>query len=113
MKAISVHQPFASLIASGEKTIETRKWRTSYLGELLIVSTQRKCELYPDLPVGTALCIVDLIGCRKMEKQDEEWACCQYYKGAYAWILTDVRRVAPFPVRGKQGFYEVELPNFL
>ena len=34
MKALSVHQPFAGLIASGEKTIETRRWPTSYRGDL-------------------------------------------------------------------------------
>lgn len=30
VKALSVKEPWASLIASGQKTIETRRWRTSY-----------------------------------------------------------------------------------
>lgn len=36
MKAITVIQPWASLLAVGEKRIETRSWRTNYRGEILI-----------------------------------------------------------------------------
>jgi len=37
MKALSVKQPWANKIASGEKTIEVRTWYTHYRGPLLIV----------------------------------------------------------------------------
>lgn len=36
MKAITIFQPFASLIATGAKRIETRGWPTKYRGELAI-----------------------------------------------------------------------------
>jgi len=36
MKALSVIQPWATLIASGVKTIETRSWPTPYRGPLAI-----------------------------------------------------------------------------
>lgn len=36
MKTISLLQPWASLIALGEKRIETRSWKTNYRGPLLI-----------------------------------------------------------------------------
>lgn len=36
MKALTVHQPWASLIALGHKRIETRSWSTSYRGPLAI-----------------------------------------------------------------------------
>jgi hypothetical protein len=36
MNALSVCQPFASLIISGEKRVENRRWSTSYRGPLLI-----------------------------------------------------------------------------
>ena len=36
MKAITILQPFATLIASGEKHFETRSWKTDYRGPLLI-----------------------------------------------------------------------------
>lgn len=36
MKAITIRQPWASLIALGEKKIETRSWQTKYRGPILI-----------------------------------------------------------------------------
>ncbi len=36
MKALSIKQPWAHYIASGQKTIETRTWETKYRGPLLI-----------------------------------------------------------------------------
>lgn len=36
MKVITIKQPWASLIVSGYKKIETRSWNTKYRGELLI-----------------------------------------------------------------------------
>ncbi len=36
MKVFTLHQPWASLIALGVKTIETRSWSTSYRGPLAI-----------------------------------------------------------------------------
>lgn len=41
MKALSVKQPWANMIASGEKTIETRTWMTGYRGQVLIVSSKQ------------------------------------------------------------------------
>jgi len=36
IRALTIRQPWASLIAAGVKTIETRSWSTSYRGPLLI-----------------------------------------------------------------------------
>lgn len=41
-KAISLHQPWASLVALGLKNYETRSWGTSYRGNLLICSAKKK-----------------------------------------------------------------------
>lgn len=41
MKAISLHQPWASLIALGLKRVETRSWPTSYRGPLLVHAAKR------------------------------------------------------------------------
>lgn len=32
MKVLTIRQPWATLIALGEKQIETRSWRTAYRG---------------------------------------------------------------------------------
>ena len=39
MKAISLTQPWASLIAFGEKRWETRSWSTTYRGEIAIAAS--------------------------------------------------------------------------
>ncbi len=118
--ALSVRQPFASMIAGlcpgCVKTIETRTWGTDYRGRLLIVSS-----LKPDTPtlhwprgeypVGKALCIANLIACRPMTWRDCEAARCDLYYKAVSWVLADVRRIEPFPVRGRMGLYEVALPR--
>ncbi|MCR8633468.1 ASCH domain-containing protein [Paenibacillus radicis (ex Xue et al. 2023)] len=36
MKALTIHQPWATLIALGEKRFETRSWATKYRGPLAI-----------------------------------------------------------------------------
>lgn len=41
MKALSLWQPWASLIMLGEKEYETRSWYTSYRGTLLIHASKR------------------------------------------------------------------------
>lgn len=41
MRAISLWQPWASAIAAGVKTIETRSWATAYRGQLAIHAAKR------------------------------------------------------------------------
>ena len=95
------------MIASGEKTIETRTWATDYRGELLIVSSKTpKIE-----PAGYALAVARLVDCRPMTERDQIAACCSIYPGAYAWVLEEVRRLDPFPVRGHLGLYDIEVPD--
>lgn len=107
MKALSIKQPWANLIASGDKTIETRLWATDYRGPLLIVSSKT-----PNIhPAGYALAVAELIDCRPMTTADEVAARCGRYPGAYSWVLTKIRRIPIFPVRGKLGIYDVETPG--
>ena len=40
--AISLHQPWATLIARGHKEYETRSWYTNYRGPLLICAAQKR-----------------------------------------------------------------------
>ena len=111
IKALSVHQPWASMIALGPKTIESRTWYTYYRGELLICSTKKINDNYRRLPYGQALCIVNLIECRPMKKSDEPLACCPCLKNLWSWVLRDVRKIEPFPVIGRQGLFNYQLPK--
>lgn len=106
-KAVSLKQPWANMIASGQKTIETRKWPTDYRGPLLVVSSKT-----PDIPpAGYAVALATLVDCRPMTRADEASAGCALYRGAYAWVLRDVRRLRPFPVRGRLGIYDVSVED--
>lgn len=107
MRAISINNPWATLIAKGEKTLEIRSWQTAFRGDILIVSTQRK---YADYPRGAALCIVRLAGVREFVPADAAAAHIAYQLGYFAWVLSDVRPITPFPVKGQQGFYNVIYP---
>lgn len=106
MKAISVRQPWASMIAQGSKTIETRIWPTKYRGDLLIVSSKK--PKIDNLPAGQALCIVELTDCQPMQVADEPLARCKWYKGAWTWVIGDVRPVEPFAVQGTLSIYEID-----
>jgi len=114
MKALSIRQPWASMIASGKKTIETRTWARDYRGDILIVAGLALAggyniprKLLNDLPRGQAIAIARLVDCRPMTRADEKAACCEIYNGAFAWVLEDIRRINPFPVKGKLGLFEV------
>lgn len=103
MKALSIREPWISLIASGKKTIETRTWSTKYRGPLLLVGSKKPNGIYS----GLAACIVYLKDCRPMTKEDEAEACCEIYENAYSWILGDLQRVVHIKIQGRLGLYEV------
>lgn len=72
MKALTLHQPWASLVAVGAKTIETRSWSTSYRGPLAIHAARR--------PMGDA-------------EHSLWWECIAALKGvsdrAGVWAMSD------------------------
>jgi len=107
MKAISIKQPWATLIADGKKTVEVRTWSTKYRGDLLIVSSQKPAIK----PAGCAVAVAELAECRPMSQGDAMAACCEVRPGAFAWVLKNVRRLDPFPLKGRLGIYEVEVPS--
>ncbi len=138
MKALTLTQPWGSLVALGEKRIETRSWSTKYTGLLAIhaakgypkwaketalnepfrsslrVSHANYC--YPELSVGHVLCIVNLMGCRRTEDirhqlTEKELAFGDYSNGRFAWFLTIVQLYGkPIPAVGHLGLWEWEQP---
>ena len=104
MKAISVKDPFASMILLGKKTIETRTWKTNYRGDIVICASKK-----PVSPIsGFAVCIVNLIDCRPMVPDDEKEACCGIYPGAWSWVLANIRRIEQFSVKGQLGLFNID-----
>jgi hypothetical protein len=107
VKALSVRQPWANLIAQGRKTVETRTWPTAYRGDLVICSS-KKPLIYR---AGVALCVVELYAVVPMGREHEAEACCELYPGAWAWKLRNLRPLKPFPVRGQLRIFDLTVPR--
>jgi hypothetical protein len=106
MKAVSIKQPWASLIAAGVKTLEIRQWPTEHRGPLLIVSSRR--PVLEGHRHGEALCIVDVVDCRRMTREDPPFACIpDFYFDHYAWVLKNVKLIEAFSVMGQLRLFDV------
>lgn len=127
MKALVVRQPYASLIAGGWKTIETRTWKTDYRGPLAICAGKKlmipshpvwDIEFVRDwrdqnlMPMGCIVAVAMLVNIRSMRdtKVEERRACCPWIEGTYSWVLRDVIATELIPVRGRLGLFEI--PEF-
>lgn len=133
MKALTLWQPWASLIAWGEKQYETRSWPTPYRGLLAIHAglnddTQellrlnsfyreaffRGRRLSTPVPKGAVLCLVNLVDCvptAGLSITQKEQNFGDYSSGRFAWKLELVEVFpAPIPAKGKQGLWEWEKP---
>ena len=108
MKAISIRNPYAYFIQIGEKTVECRTWQTNYRGDLLICSSAN--PKIKNTICGHALCVARLDSIEPFNKSHIKAACIDGMPEGknYAWHLTDVRLIKPFPVKGKLNFFEVE-----
>lgn len=135
IRCISLWQPWASLVAIGAKTIETRHWATSYRGPLAIhaalstkgfdghgsdagaiaeVLREAGYNHVKDSPRGAILCVVDLTDCltteeivRSARANSYEQHFGNYEPNRFGWILENARRCKPAPFKGKQGFFSV------
>ena len=52
VKALTIHQPWAELIARGDKTFETRSWQTHHRGVILIHASKEPVLEDFTLPFG-------------------------------------------------------------
>lgn len=95
MRAITLWQPWASLVAIGHKRIETRSWSTRYRGPILIHAAKRYPPVHSvpgfgiynqtdgvrmlrssdgrwfDLPLGAVVAVADLDACAPMVDADK------------------------------------------
>jgi hypothetical protein len=116
MKALSVKQPWASLIMSGRKTLEIRGVAIKYRGPLAICSSQLPdkeavARLDCSGPLGVFLGTVEVVGCRPFTVADERQALCGVdpTRKLFAWELADPQKLRiPPPVKGALGLYDLE-----
>jgi hypothetical protein len=134
MKAISLWQPWASLWCSRRKVHETRHWRCSHRGWLLVHAAKRfekDFELnHPlrlilddefgghwtrDLSTGALIGMVNVVDCQPTQAligdaaaSDDDRECGDFAPGRFAWKRDEFRRFdQPIPYRGAQGFFNV------
>jgi len=110
--ALTLWQPWASLVALGVKRYETRSWRTSYRGRLAIHAAKRLVPVegyagaliaarlgeaglrLDSLPLGAVVATCTLVDCYPVESlwgelvdMGDEWAFGDWRIGRYAWRL--------------------------
>lgn len=133
MKAISLWQPWASLVVHGEKRIETRAWAPpkSLVGKRIAIHAAKLTRfdalmsqppfiglIDAELPHGAIVGTVKLSSCIRMtptnivdfaRRKPLEVQLGDWQPGRYAWVLRDPRPFAePVPWRGSQGFFNVD-----
>lgn len=135
MKALSLFQPWATLVAAGIKRIDTRCWRTGYRGVVAIYALDKFPEgtalkLYEmpsvrealyrrgihslkAVPLGAVIGTVELVECVRTEDllpllptRREEFLG-DFSPGRWAWIFRGaVRFPAPVKAAGRTGLWE-------
>jgi hypothetical protein len=121
-KALSVRQPWASLIVCGLKSIEVRSWSTSYRGRLYIHAAKSLDEMAMNRfqleapPTGALLGTVELVKIEPFtaemweELADRHLDNGPFRQVLYAWYLEDARPLPePIVYRGDRSLFPVVL----
>lgn len=114
IKAISIVAPSGQKIASGEKTLEIRRWLPDLHEneDLLIVENKRFLNKdFPADPDGYARAIVRIGKIRPFMRDDMKAACAtSYEEGWLAWEIVDARPLAkPFKAMAARKIYELDI----
>ncbi|HXO26303.1 MAG TPA: ASCH domain-containing protein [Thermoanaerobaculia bacterium] len=120
--ALTVRQPWASLIIWGLKGVEIRSWSTDLRGTLVIHASKtvddaamRRFHLQ-SLPTGSVLGAVSLVDVEALtsrrwgELAVDHLDLGSFTPGLYAWHLAEPRALDdPLPWRGERGLFELKL----
>ena len=125
MKALTIKEPWASLIIEGYKKYEFRSWKTNYRGKILIhagMSIEKEMlERFKnydiDVQKGMIIGEAELVDCIKvtLEFQNELMKIDKTVYGRsnhaedYAWKLENVVKYdKPIPAKGQLGLWNYE-----
>jgi len=127
MKALSILEPWASLIKEKVKYVETRSWKTNYRGELYIHASLKK-ENKKDKVINELLNLLrnkefnyghiiakcKLVDCiymddeyiKNIKENKTEYMCGEYSVGRYAWVIEDIEMLEiPIKVKGQLSIW--------
>ena len=117
MKALSVRQPWAWLIANNYKDIENRKWWTDFRGEFLVhtgktfdregyhwvkSNTEIQMPEIDEFPKGGIVGMAELIDC--VTHYNSRW-----FFGPYGFVIKNAKPLKFVPLRGRLQFFSVPL----
>ncbi|AXG66458.1 putative ASCH domain-containing protein [Dickeya phage vB_DsoM_JA33] len=117
MKALSVKQPWAWLLANGFKDIENRSWHTKIRGNVLIHASKGMTR--KEYAEAKELC--DKLGVRLPQFEDLDRGCIvgmmeifdsvdasdsPWYFGQVGFCVRKARPCNPIPMKGKLSFFE-------
>jgi hypothetical protein len=127
-KCLSLKQPYAELLVSGMKTIEVRKWKTKFRGQFLVHESKNidekackrlkidQAKIVTGAVVGKAsLYYVISYGSKNsfLRDKNKHFASSTYDKPKFGFLVYQAERFdTPVPIRGKLGFFNVELNGF-
>jgi hypothetical protein len=126
LKALSIRQPWAWLIANGHKHIENRTWRTSYRGPILIHASQgmtrqeyedafqfvmdvggielaRRLPRIKELERGGVVGFAELRACIEPSMRTSPW----HIDGCYGFALFNCRPLSFVPCKGALGIFGI------
>lgn len=125
MKAITIKEPWASLIVNGYKKYEFRSWKTNYRGKILIhagMSIEKDMlgnikDYNIEINKGAIIGEADLADCILVNEEfDEELRNIDEivygnnHINNYAWKLENIKKYdKPIPIKGKLGLWNYEV----
>lgn len=122
MKALSIRQPWAWLIASGHKDVENRTWYTRFRGKFLIHASLKFDDAglvwvrgnFPHIQIPTALPTGCVVGWATLEDCLEGRAVVSPWAfGPFCFMLKDAELWdTPEPGPGALRWFEFELPSW-
>lgn len=119
MKALTICQPYAHLIAVGDKRVENRTWPTKYRGPLAIHAGKSRSWLHgqyraPEMVFGAVVATATLIDCVHIDWIDDgdlddsmPWLRDhEHTEGPWCWVLDNVVKLfEPVTCTGRQGLW--------
>jgi hypothetical protein len=120
MRALSVRQPWAYLIVSGQKDVENRRWPTRVRGPILIHASMKmdldgldyaaamRIPLPAMLQTGGIVGTVTLVDCLEGGILAERLS--NWFTGPYGYLLCDASPLPFLKCPGRLRFFEVAYP---
>lgn len=129
MKAITIKQPWATLIAEGYKEYEFRTWKTKYRGDILIhagktidkKAIERFRYLNLEYPMGQIIAKATITDCVKVDDKLRDILSKKdpiVYKSVinktsndwdrYGFKLENVEKIIPIDINGKLSLWDYD-----